>query len=266
MKKIVFVLILSVSFVSFAQEEVECEFYQVNDTCFKNFVSQQVISIINDDLFNVIKSDFENRVFYIDTYLTFNRYGEINPIRSDITTNCFKLKPKLDSLIDNFPKLNLIKENELKNRGNTYLRKLFFKLDLSLKKAIHIDDFDDSGYDYPLFVVEKAPVFKGCNEKKSDSRLKKCMNQAIGKHISTNFNTNIGKKLGLIGLMKIYVGFRIDKEGKIFGVRARAPHPDLAKEAERVINMLPKLKKAGYSNGKPIIIPYNLPINIRITE
>ena len=65
MKKIVFALILSVSFVSFAQKEVECEFYQVDDTCFKNFVSQQVISIINDDLFNVIKSDFENRVFIL---------------------------------------------------------------------------------------------------------------------------------------------------------------------------------------------------------
>ena len=43
------------------------------------------------------------------------------------------------------------------------------------------------------------------------------------------------------------------------GVRARAPHPNLKKEAIRVVNMIPKMKP-GMQLGKAVIVPYSLPI------
>ena len=54
--------------------------------------------------------------------------------------------------------------------------------------------------------------------------------------------------------------FKIDKEGNIIDIKARAKHPNLEKEAIRVISLLPKLIKPGYQRGKPVIVPYSLPI------
>ena len=48
-------------------------------------------------------------------------------------------------------------------------------------------------------------------------------------------------------------------------VRSRAPHPRLEKEAARVINMLPKMKP-GKQRGKPVIVPYSLPITFQVQD
>ena len=53
--------------------------------------------------------------------------------------------------------------------------------------------------------------------------------------------------------------------GNITGVRARAPHPRLEKEAVRVINLLPKMKP-GIKNGKPVIVPYSIPMIFQVNE
>ena len=53
--------------------------------------------------------------------------------------------------------------------------------------------------------------------------------------------------------------FKIDKNGNVTGVRARAPHKSLEDEAIRVIRLLPKMKP-GLQDGKPVVVPYSLPI------
>ena len=42
-------------------------------------------------------------------------------------------------------------------------------------------------------------------------------------------------------------------------VDARAAHPELEKEAIRVVKSLPKLVP-GYVDGEPVVVPYSLPI------
>ena len=59
--------------------------------------------------------------------------------------------------------------------------------------------------------------------------------------------------------------FEIDKSGNVVGVRSRAPHPRLEKEAARVINMLPKMKP-GRQRGKAVIVPYSLPITFQVQD
>ena len=71
--------------------------------------------------------------------------------------------------------------------------------------------------------------------------------------------------LGLSGRQRINVIFKISKTGDITGIRARAPHPGLEKEAARVIGLLPKMKP-GKQRGKPVNVPYSLPIIFQVQD
>ncbi len=117
--------------------------------------------------------------------------------------------------------------------------------------------------DVPFSVVDKVPVFPGCDETTSAETLKKCFQESLTEVISKNFNTQIAKTANLAGRQKILVQFKIDKTGAITGVRARAPHPALKVEAERVIKKLPLMKAAEY-NGKAVNVMYSLPIIFKV--
>ena len=69
----------------------------------------------------------------------------------------------------------------------------------------------------------------------------------------------------LSGRQRISVIFKIDKNGDVVGVRARAPHPRLVKEATRVVNLLPKMKP-GKQRGKAVVVPYSLPIIFQVQD
>jgi len=84
-------------------------------------------------------------------------------------------------------------------------------------------------------------------------------NKKISRFVQKNFNTDLAGDLGLTGRQRISVIFKIDKSGNVTGVRARAPHPRLEKEAIRVINLLPKMQP-GKQRGKAVIVTYSLPI------
>ncbi|NNL16986.1 MAG: energy transducer TonB, partial [Flavobacteriaceae bacterium] len=104
----------------------------------------------------------------------------------------------------------------------------------------------------------------GC-EKGNNAKKKACMSEKISKFVQKKFNTELAGELGLTGRQRINVIFKIDKNGNITGVRSRAPHPRLEKEAARVINMLPKMKP-GMQRGKAVIVPYSLPIVFQVQD
>ena len=116
----------------------------------------------------------------------------------------------------------------------------------------------------PSEVIESVPIFPGCN-RGSDKKKRKCMSEKIAKFVESKYNTDIAADLGLTGRQRISVIFKIDTLGNITGVRARAPHPRLEKEAVRVIKLLPKMKP-GIQNGKPVIVPYSLPMTFQVKE
>ena len=93
------------------------------------------------------------------------------------------------------------------------------------------------------------------------------MSNAISRHVLQNFNTNLASTLNLpSGVIRIYVGFKIDKEAKVVNILTRAPHPALEKEARRVIKLLPQLESPGMQKGKAVNVPYGLPITFNIAE
>ena len=116
----------------------------------------------------------------------------------------------------------------------------------------------------PFSVIENVPEYPGC-EKGSNAEKRKCMSAKIAKFVQKKFNTDLAGDLGLSGRQRINVIFKIDKNGNVTGVRSRAPHPRLEKEAARVINLLPKMKP-GRQRGKAVIVPYSLPITFQVQD
>ena len=105
--------------------------------------------------------------------------------------------------------------------------------------------------------IENVPVYPGCRG--NNLKKRKCLSEKIKNFVAKNFNTDIFNNLRLVGRQRISVIFKIDKTGNVIDVRVRAPHLVLEQEAVRVINLLPKMKP-GLQNGKPVIVPYSLPI------
>ncbi len=123
---------------------------------------------------------------------------------------------------------------------------------------------EEEDIEVPFAVIENVPVFPGCESGNNDAK-KACMSDKISKFINKKFNTDLAGDLGLSGMQRIIVAFKIDKNGNIISVRARAPHPKLAQEAERVVKLLPKMKP-GKQRGKAVIVPYSLPIRFQVLD
>ncbi|RKS55894.1 beta-lactamase regulating signal transducer with metallopeptidase domain [Gillisia mitskevichiae] len=119
------------------------------------------------------------------------------------------------------------------------------------------------GSDVPFALIDQVPLFPGCESLSSNEEQKKCMTNKITEFVSENFNTKIGEDLKLTGVNRVVVQFKIDKNGNIVNVRARAPHPSLEEEAKRVINALPKMIP-GEQKGKPVGVMYSLPIVFQV--
>ena len=115
----------------------------------------------------------------------------------------------------------------------------------------------------PFTLVENPPVFADCPENSSAEEKKECFINTITSFVLKEFDTSIGETLGLKGITKIYVQFRIDEQGKVLDVKARAPHPDLQAEGIRVVENLPSIIPATHE-GKPVSVIYSLPITFNV--
>jgi protein TonB len=91
------------------------------------------------------------------------------------------------------------------------------------------------------------------------------MSEKITKIVVRRFNTDLAGDLGLSGRQRISVIFKVDKTGNITDVMARAPHPRLAKEAKRVVGLIPKMKP-GKQRGNPVVVQYSLPIIFKVED
>tara|TARA_R100000935_G_scaffold15175_1_gene30193 strand:+ start:149 stop:793 length:645 start_codon:yes stop_codon:yes gene_type:complete len=119
--------------------------------------------------------------------------------------------------------------------------------------------------DVPFAVIDQVPIYPGCEGLASNEEQKKCMSDKIMEHVQKNFNTSMGKELGLTGVNRVIVQFKINKNGEIVDVKSRAPHPKLKEEASRVINSLPQMIP-GEQNGTAVGVMYSLPIVFQVAE
>lgn len=114
--------------------------------------------------------------------------------------------------------------------------------------------------------IESVPHPVECKSKTTNDARKQCVSRFIQMHVGRKFDTELPRELGLSpGRKRIYVQFKIDETGKVIDIQSRAEHPDLEKEAERVIAMLPEFIP-GEQGGEKVSVVYSLPIVFMVEE
>ncbi|MCL8007940.1 energy transducer TonB [Gelidibacter japonicus] len=130
---------------------------------------------------------------------------------------------------------------------------------------VFVEEAPEEDIEVPFAVIENVPVFPGCEKEVGNNAKKQCMSDKIAEFVNKKFNVDLASELGLSGRQRINVIFKIDKSGNITNVQARAPHPGLEKEAQRVIGLLPKMLP-GKQRGKAVTVPYSLPILFQVQD
>ncbi|GAL68610.1 energy transducer TonB [Jejuia pallidilutea] len=136
-----------------------------------------------------------------------------------------------------------------------------------IAEVISVEDVDvgeiEEDVEVPFAVIEDVPLFPGCeNVKKSERR--NCFQQKMNAHVVKNFNyPQTALDMGIKG--RVFVIFVISPEGEITKVRTRGPDKILEDEAQRIISKLPKMIP-GKQRGKPVSVPFSLPINFKMAE
>lgn len=134
---------------------------------------------------------------------------------------------------------------------------------LDISQIVDVDPIDDEPIEDVDFIrIEDAPAFPGCEGTKEE--MKACFTNKITRFVAKKFNAELAHELNLSpGIQRIFVLFKIDSNGNIVEIKARAPHSKLKEEAIRVIELLPKMEP-GKQRGKPVNVKYSLPIAFKI--
>jgi hypothetical protein len=111
----------------------------------------------------------------------------------------------------------------------------------------------------PFTMIDKVPTFPGCPEND-----KSCFNKKMQQHFQKEFDAELPNSLKLSpGKKRIIMLFKINKEGAITEIKAKAPHPALQEEAVRIIKLLP-IMKPGELDGEKVAVKYILPMRIEV--
>jgi bla regulator protein BlaR1 len=196
--------------------------------------------------------DFKNTQDAKDRWQNGTTYGTLKMLVEDLDNITQKEQSYIDS------KLNQIENDEDFTAlviSDGFRHKLIgTPSDISRKQ----NTYDDEANEIPFSVLDQTPVFPNC-----DAQDKECFSREINKLVLNNFNTKLADNLNLSGEVRIITVFKINKNGDIYSVRARAPHPDLEEETKRVLNLMPRLAPAKHK-GETVATVYSLPIKFQI--
>lgn len=126
------------------------------------------------------------------------------------------------------------------------------------------DDSDD--LDLKIFStigVEIAPIYPGCESEKNNEGRLKCMSDKLSNLVQKKFDKDMAAELGLSGVQKIAVVFKIDKHGSVTEIQTRAPRPELEREAQRIVEQIP-IMIPGKQRERPVTVQYVLPIIFKV--
>lgn len=222
-----------------------------------NIEQQKENSTMYFDKEGINKKIFESKQSYMDVYM-----GVEEPKTKEVqlkNLTSFELT-EYNEVVDRFKEkgrdvnFKVFEGFEDKNR-----KLLFIDMQASLQKVKSKKEYKLEGEDVPFAIIEKSPTYPGCEEGDKD-----CLNRSMAKFIQENFNGSLANTLGLEkGKKRIYVQFKIDKQGNVTDINARAPHPALKQHAEEVVSKLPQMLP-GEQRGKKVNVGYTLPITFNV--
>ena len=109
--------------------------------------------------------------------------------------------------------------------------------------------------------LSEVPVYPGCENIRNKT---KCLQENIQRHIVRNFKyPKEAKKNKIQG--RVFVQFIVGTGDYVDIIKTRGPDDLLEKEAQRIISLLPKFKP-GILNGKPVRVPFSMPIIFRLQK
>jgi protein TonB len=131
---------------------------------------------------------------------------------------------------------------------------------VEVEEIEEVEEAEEVIEDVSFMIIEDVPVFPGCKGNKA--ALKKCFSKMVQKHFSRKFDSDLPNDLGLpSGKKKVFIGFKIDRQGNVVNIQARAPHPKIKKEVIRVMKKLPKMKP-GRQRGVAVGVKYSIPFTL----
>lgn len=164
------------------------------------------------------------------------------------------------------PEIITVVEN-IEEIEETVIESTEMSQDDAIEDVVEVDEVEveelDEDISVPFSVVENVPIFPGCKGSSNDV-LKKCFQDKMQAHLLKNFRyPETAMEMGIYG--KVFVLFEINKDGIVTGIRTRGPDKLLEKEAARIIGILPKMIP-GKQRGKPVRVPYSIPINFQLEQ
>lgn len=132
----------------------------------------------------------------------------------------------------------------------------------------------------PIAIVERAPIFKGCENSPNKMR---CFDSKARRFVGKHFDVNrakcleykikydrkkkkdieICKKELKSVRVRIKTTFVIDTTGYVSDVKALSPYPTMNKEAVNVVKKLPRFEP-GMQRGRKVRVRFSLPIMFQI--
>lgn len=104
-------------------------------------------------------------------------------------------------------------------------------------------------------------MFDACKDQPKAKQFD-CFKENLDKHVQKNFRyPEMAQEMGIQG--RVYVNFRINKDGSITVIGTRGPDKSLEAEARRIIEKLPKLIP-GKQRGKPTPVTFAYPITFKL--
>ena len=129
-----------------------------------------------------------------------------------------------------------------------------------VSEIVEVEEVEEVVEDVNFMIIEDVPTFPGCSGN-NDER-KACFSKMVQKHFARKFNADLPNELGLSpGKKKVFIGFKIDKNGNVVDIQTKAPHPKIKDEVEKVMAQLPKMKP-GKQRGKPVGVKYSIPFTL----
>ncbi len=132
--------------------------------------------------------------------------------------------------------------------------------------VVSVDDVafgeEEEDISVPFAIIEKVPVFPGCEGLETEAERKACFNQKIQEHIQKNFNyPATALEMGISG--RVFLQFEIGADGRVSNIRKRGPDRLLEEEAVRIVASIPQMKP-GMQRGRPVKVGYSIPISFML--
>lgn len=117
---------------------------------------------------------------------------------------------------------------------------------------------------FNINVLDRIPIFPGCNENGTKEESLECMNQLISRHVLNTFEyPSKARSKNIEG--KVFVNFVVSKTGEIEQIQVvRRVHPLLDKEAVRIVSLLPNALLPALLNDKAVPVSFTVPINFKL--